>query len=147
MVSFGSLRCLQFILLELGLDHLAYIFRVLLRIIVLLELVCCFLIFRRDVKRFREVDPLNSLVRSSVEFNLQEELKDRLDEVLVEVEVIVSHLGGEHHKGLSRAFLMQLLRMLKRDQSVFLTMDYESGALDLWHQLEVVEVFSHQETE
>jgi hypothetical protein len=66
---------------------------------------------------------------------------------MVEIEVVVGHFGGQHHKGLPLALFMQLLRLFKGNEGVLLAMHYECGAVDLWHQFEVVEVLCHQEAQ
>jgi hypothetical protein len=50
-----------------------------------------------------------------MELDLEEELEDGFNEILVEVEVIMSHLCRQYHEGLPLAFLMQLLSMLIRN--------------------------------
>lgn len=51
--------------------------------------------------RFSKFNLLNPRRTSCLHFNLNQKLKYRFDQILIEIEIIMRHLGGEDHERLS----------------------------------------------
>ena len=85
--------------------------------------------------------------RSRVHFYLRKELIHRLDQVLVEIEVVMRHLSWHNQKSLPTAPCLQLLSLAVRDERVFLAVKDESGTEDLGHQVYVVKALLNYVTQ
>lgn len=103
---------------------------------------------RRIIEILSEGHLLQAVYRSRLHVDLLcEKLKHRLDQIMIEVKVIVGHLRRQHQEGLPLALLMKLLRVLEGDQGISLTMNDESGALNVDHRFQIIKMLGHHLTE
>jgi len=96
-----------------------------------------YLVIRRQEKGLLEDHLGHRPRRRCVELDLREEVIHRLDQVLIEVEVIVCHLSGHHKESLSSTLCLKLLRLTVWNKRVFLTVQDERWAEDFGHQVYV----------
>lgn len=89
--------------------------------------------------------PLQAMNGSGLHVDLlRQKLVQWLDQVLVKIEVIMRHLKWEHQERLPRALIVQLLSVIIWYQSVFLSMDDESGTSYLRHHFQVIKMLCDQ---